>query len=106
MGIDNNQLVARYFDRKADHAEFFKALETYLDDKLGQLYATLETTFADTVVLSVDDAIAQAIRPGQRLMIRLLKKLLPRITCLRSWLRAACGSSRRIRRSRIQLLPS
>ena len=64
MGIDNNQLVASYFDRKADHADFFKALETYLDDKLGQLYATLETTFADTVVLSVDDAIAQAHQAG------------------------------------------
>ena len=32
MGIDNNQLVARYFDRKADHGAFFTALEAYLDD--------------------------------------------------------------------------
>ncbi|RND54433.1 hypothetical protein [Lacticaseibacillus paracasei] len=38
MGIDNNQLVARYFDRKADHAAFFKALEAYLDDQINELY--------------------------------------------------------------------
>ena len=46
MGIDNNQLVARYFDRKADHGAFFTALEAYLDDELGKLYATLNDTFA------------------------------------------------------------
>ena len=64
MGIDNNQLVARYFDRKADHAAFFTALETYLDAQLGNLYATLNETFADTVTLSVDDAVAQAHAAG------------------------------------------
>ena len=54
MGIDNNQLVARYFDRKADHAAFFKALEAYLDDQINELYTTLNDTFADTVTLSLD----------------------------------------------------
>jgi len=60
MGIDNNQLVARYFDRKADHGAFFTALEAYLDDELGKLYATLNDTFAD-------DAIAQAHQAGAKI---------------------------------------
>ena len=67
MGIDNNQLVARYFDRKADHGAFFTALEAYLDDELGKLYATLNDTFADTLTLSVDDAIAQAHQAGAKI---------------------------------------
>ena len=60
MGIDNNQLVARYFDRKADHGAFFTALAAYLDDELGKLYATLNDTFAD-------DAIAQAHQAGAKI---------------------------------------
>ena len=44
MGIDNNQLVARYFDRKADHGAFFTALEAYLDDEpVSYTHLTLPT---------------------------------------------------------------
>lgn len=67
MGIDNNQLVARYFDRKADHAAFFKALEAYLDDQINELYTTLNDTFADTVTLSLDVAIAKAHQAGAKI---------------------------------------
>ena len=98
MGIDNNQLVARYFDRKADHAAFFKALEAYLDDQINELYTTLNDTFADTVTLSLDVAIAKAHQAGAK--IQRLKKLRHLTIYSKNSLLAVCGCNHLIKPNR------
>lgn len=63
MEIDNNQLVARYLKLQAANKDYFAAVKDYVNQQVADLYARLNTTFQDTVMLSVQDAIAFA---GQR----------------------------------------
>lgn len=65
--IDNNQLVARYFKLQQQNQPYFKAVKEYIDQQVHDLYVRLETTFQDTVMLSVQDAIAYALEQGQQL---------------------------------------
>lgn len=65
--IDNNQLVARYFKMQRENRPYFLAVKEYIDQQVNDLYARLETTFQDTVLLSVQDAIAYAADKGQAL---------------------------------------
>lgn len=58
--IDNNQLVARYFKLQRENREYFLTVKEYIDQQVKDLYDRLETTFQDTLMLSVQDAIAYA----------------------------------------------
>lgn len=67
MDIDNNQLVARYYDLQAQNASAFAAVNDYIQAQLGELYEDLKTSFSDTVVFQLDDAMAIAEKAGLRL---------------------------------------
>lgn len=64
MEIDNNQLVARYLKLQHANQPYFGAIKAYMDEQIGDLYERLTTTFQDTVMLSVQDAIAYAATKG------------------------------------------
>ncbi|WP_461214950.1 hypothetical protein [Lacticaseibacillus sp. GG6-2] len=67
MEIDNNQLVARYYDLQAQNAGAFAAVNDYIMSQLGELYDDLLVSFADTVVFQLDDAMAAAEKAGLKL---------------------------------------
>lgn len=64
MEIDNNQLVARYLKLQHDNQPYFGAIKQYMNEQIKDLYDRLSTTFQDTVLLSVQDAIAYAAEKG------------------------------------------
>ena len=67
MEIDNNQLVARYLKLQAANKAYFAAVKSYMNQQIADLYERLNTTFQDTVMLSVQDAIAYAKGQGATL---------------------------------------
>lgn len=64
MEIDNNQLVARYYNLQAQNTEAFTAVKLYIQSKLNDLYKELATSFADTVIFELDDAMTAAEAGG------------------------------------------
>ncbi|WDF83103.1 hypothetical protein PQ472_02395 [Lacticaseibacillus pabuli] len=70
MEIDNNQLVARYYKLQHSNQEYFNAVREYIEAQIQGLYDRLETTFQDTVMLSVQDAIAYAAQKDVKLAQR------------------------------------
>ncbi|MHA3066979.1 hypothetical protein [Lacticaseibacillus saniviri] len=67
MELNNNQLVKRYLALQSQNADYFKAIDTFVNTQVQALYDTLETTFADTVLIDIDDAMAYAKDQGQQL---------------------------------------
>ncbi len=67
MEIDNNQLVQRYMKLQAANRPYFVAVKEYIDQQIAKLYAHLETSFNDTVTLSIQDAIEYAEEKGHKL---------------------------------------
>ncbi|KRM87347.1 hypothetical protein [Lacticaseibacillus thailandensis] len=64
MTIDNNQLVSRYMKLQAAHKTYFAAIGEYVDQQLDVLYDRLNTTFHDSLTLSVQGAIDYAKSQG------------------------------------------
>lgn len=64
MGINNNQLVTRYYDLQAKNNKYFKAVEAYVYGRVDDLYAQLKTTFVDSVTFALDDAMAAGATSG------------------------------------------
>lgn len=64
LEIDNNHLVTRYYDLQAKNNQYFAAVERYVNDQVEKLYQDLATTFTDTIVFSIEDAIAAAEKAG------------------------------------------
>lgn len=69
--IDNNQLVQRYMKLQSEHRPYFLAVKEYVDIQIGKLYAHLETSFQDTVSLSIMDAIEYAEEKGEKLPLNI-----------------------------------
>ncbi len=67
MEIDNNQLVARYYDLQAQNTPAFAAVSEYVQTQIEALYEELKTSFADTIVFQLDNAMAAAEKAGLRL---------------------------------------
>lgn len=67
MEIDNNQLVTRYYDLQAKNSTALDAVRDYVNQKVAKLYAELATNFADTIVFSIEDAMAAAEGAGMAL---------------------------------------
>ncbi|KRM55896.1 hypothetical protein [Lacticaseibacillus sharpeae] len=67
MEIDNNQLVQRYMKLQSANRPYFLAVKEYIDLQIGKLYKHLETSFQDTVTLSIMDAVEYAEGKGQKL---------------------------------------
>lgn len=65
--IDNNQLVQRYMKLQAANRPYFLAVKEYIDIQINKLYTHLESSFQDTVSLSIMDAIDYAADKGYKL---------------------------------------
>lgn len=67
MVIDNNHLVTRYYDLQAENSAGFAAVNAYINKQLEGLYNDLKTTFSDTVVFQLEDAMAAGEAGGLNL---------------------------------------
>lgn len=92
MGINNNQLVTRYYDLQAKNNKYFKAVEAYVNAQVDGLYEQLKTQFVDSVEFSIEDAMAAGAASGVTLdpaeaEIATLNYVLKTIDSLGLWIR-------------------